>query len=178
MPIEDFIKRLITREKKVKEVQNPGVIGHYDSKPFHNFKYALIYAKEICILETEEVVIFTRNYKETTFVNVLVSNEEYVDIHDYHYKKIREEIKNIGLETFDKSVTIVAFEHYNQKTVDLCRSFGYENSKTTFEQALIYNARLVQMDYYRPVPKHYSKMYDLFCEDIYFDLAFIDSDKV
>ena len=75
-------------------------------------------------------------------------------------------------------MTIVAFEHYNQKTVDLCRSFGYENSKTTFEQALIYNARLVQMDYYRPVPKHYSKMYDLFCEDIYFDLAFIDSDKV
>ena len=34
----------------------------------------------------------------------------------------------------------------------------------------------VQMDFYKPVPKFY-KLYDHFCEDIYFDLAFIDDTR-
>ena len=105
-------------------------------------------------------------------------NHEYVNIHDYHYENMRDKIKEIGIETFDKSITVVCFEHYNQATVNMCREFGYKSDDENIEQALIYNPRLVQMDYYRPVPKFYTKIYDLFCEDIYFDLAFIDRDKV
>ena len=38
--IMEKIKKFLGIKEKV--AQEPGVIGFYDSKPFHNFKYALI----------------------------------------------------------------------------------------------------------------------------------------
>ena len=32
------------------------------------------------------------------------------------------------------------------------------------------------MDFYKPVPVFYTKMYQRFMEDLYFDLAFIDKE--
>ena len=162
------------RVKKEKVVQNPGVIGHYDSKPYHNFKYALIYANETCLLETPEVEIFTRNFKKVTFVNILINEEEKIDdLSQFKYVNMKQMLIDNKIEALEKSIVIICFQHYNQKTVDLARTFC-ESSKTQFEQALVFNARLVQMDFYRPVPKFYTKMYEYLCEDLYFDFAFID----
>ncbi len=175
MALEDFLKRLVFKEKREKIVQNPGVIGHYDSKPFHNFKYALIYANEKCLLETEEVEIYTRNYKNSTFVNVLINDEKNVEsLNQYKYENMKQLLSDNGVEAKEKSVVVVCFQHYNQKTVDLARTFC-ESDRKHFEQALVYNARLVQMDFYKPVPKFYTKMYEYLCEDLYFDFAFIDN---
>ena len=55
---------------KVKEKEAPGVLGHYDCKPYHNFRYALIYANETEILSTPEIEIFSRVYRGVTLVNV------------------------------------------------------------------------------------------------------------
>ncbi len=175
MAFEDFLRRIIFKEKKEKPVQNPGVIGHYDSKPYHNFKYALIYASETCVYETEEVEIYTRNYKNCTFVNVLVNDEKNIDnLSQYKYDNVKDLLIENKVETKEKSVVVICFQHYNQKTVDLARTFC-ESDRKHFEQALIYNARLVQMDFYRPVPKFFPKMYENLCEDLYFDFAFIDN---
>ena len=176
MALEDWLKKKVFKIKEEKVVQNPGVIGHYDSKPYHNFKYALIYANETNILETEEVEIYSRVYnKKVTFVNVLVNDEaNIIDLNQYKYENIKPKLIEKGIEVTEKSVVVIAFQHYNQKTVDLARTFC-ESDKKHFEQALVYNARLVQMDFYRPVPKFYTKMYDYLCEDLYFDFAFIDN---
>ncbi|MBR3617975.1 MAG: hypothetical protein IKN46_04795 [Acholeplasmatales bacterium] len=175
MSFDDWLKRKLLHEHKVKVEQNPGVIGFYESKPYHNFRYALIYANEEIVFEDEKVEVYTRTYKDTTFVNVLVNDETDFEIDKYHYENIRRYIVEKGLENKDRSIVCICFQHYNQKTVDLARSFC-TNTKTSFEQALIYNARLVQMDYYRPVPVFYTKMYQRFMEDLYFDLAFIDKE--
>ena len=45
--------------RKEKVIENPGVIGHYDCKPYHNFKYALIYANETEIFSTDKVEIYS-----------------------------------------------------------------------------------------------------------------------
>ena len=176
MALEDWLKKKVFKIKEEKVVQNPGVIGHYDSKPYHNFKYALIYANETNILETEEVEIYSRVYnKKVTFVNVLVNDETNItDLNQYKYENIKPKLIEKGIEVTEKSVVVIAFQHYTQKTVDLARTFC-ESDKKHFEQALVYNARLVQMDFYRPVPKFYTKMYDYLCEDLYFDFAFIDN---
>ena len=174
MSFDSWLKSKLLHEHKVKPVQNPGVIGHYESKPYHNFKYALIYANENNVIETEEVEVYTRVYQKTTFVNVLVNDDTNFDIEKYHYDKFKEILLDKGCEATDKSVTVVIFEHYNQNTVDQCRKFC-NNNKNQFEQALVYNPRLVQVDYYRPVPKYMTKMYEMLMEDLYFDLAFIDS---
>ncbi len=175
--LEDFLKRKLFRIKKEKVVQNPGVIGHYDSKPYHNFKYALIYANETCVLETPEVEIYTRNFKKATFVNVLINDErDITDLSQYKFVNIKPLLEEKNIEIKEKNVTVICFQHYNQKTVDLARGFC-ESTRSQFEQALIYNARLVQMDFYRPVPKFYTKMYEYLCEDLYFDFAFIDGSE-
>ena len=176
MSFDEWLRRKLTKEKKEIKVQNPGVLGYYDCKPYHNFRYALIYAKEEIVSETEEIEVYTRVYKDVTFVNVLVNDEKDIDIDKYHYENIRRLLREKGLPNTDKSIVAIYFQHYNQKTVDLCRSFC-NNTKTSFEQAMIYNARLVQMDFYKPVPKFYGRMYRIFMENIYFDMAFIDKDQ-
>ena len=176
MALEDFLKKKLFKIKEEKVTQNPGVIGHYDSKPYHNFKYALIYANEALISETPEVEVYSRVYnKKVTFVNVLVNEERDIEnLNQYKYENIKPSLKEKGIEVTEKSVVVICFQHYTQKSVDLARSFC-ESDKKHFEQALIYNPKLVQMDFYRPVPKFYSKMYEFLCEDLYFDFAFIDN---
>ena len=50
--IMEKIKKFLGIKEKV--AQEPGVIGFYDSKPFHNFKYALIYANETLISKSDD----------------------------------------------------------------------------------------------------------------------------
>ena len=186
MGIKEFFSAVwkLMFPKKEKVVENPGVIGHYDSKPYHNFRYALIYANETLVFNNEKVEVFSRIYKNTTFVNVLVNDEEGFNIEDYKFDKVwpllegktyLKKDQELPFEKTKNNIVLVLFQHYNENTVKLANSF-YNSSKTNFEQALIYNPKNVQMDFYKPVPKFY-KLYDHFCEDIYFDLAFIDDTR-
>ncbi len=158
-----------------KEPENPGVIGHYDSKPFHNFRYALVYANEVEIFNNEKVEIYSRNYKSTTFVNVLVNDEEGFDVSDYTYDKLQDKLIEKGIEKKSKNIVLILFLHCNDYTIAQAKRFC-NSSKNNFEHAMIYNPVKVQMDFYKPVPKFYL-LYDHFCEAIYFDLAFIDDKR-
>ena len=50
MGIKEFFKEVfkIMFPKKVKWKEREGVIGHYDCKPFHNFRYALTTSSSSC----------------------------------------------------------------------------------------------------------------------------------
>ena len=73
---------------KEKEELNPGVLGYYDCKPYHNFHFALNYARNIEVFNDEKIEIYTRVFKGTTFVNVLVNDEEGFDVKKFYYKNI------------------------------------------------------------------------------------------
>ena len=160
---------------KVKEKEEPGVLGHYDCKPYHNFKYALIYANETEISVTDSVEVYSRVYKDVTFVNVLVNDEKGLDLEKYRYENIKPLLVEKGVPVTEKNIVLMLYQHYNDTTKGLCKKFC-NSSKKNFEHACIYNPRSVQMDYFKPVPKFY-KLYDFLCEDLYFDLVFIDHSK-
>ena len=164
---------LFPRRTKVKE--NPGVIGHYDSKPFHNFRYALVYANEIEIFNNEKIEIYSRNYKTTTFVNILVNDEEGFNTADYTFDKIHPMLVEKGIEDVKNHIVLISFAHNNEYTIEQAKHFCNSN-KNSFEHVIVFNPQKVQMDFYRPVPKFY-RLYDHFCELIYFDLAFIDDKR-
>lgn len=161
---------------KVKENEAPGVLGHYDCKPYHNFRYALIYANETEILSSPEIEIFSRVYRGVTLVNVLVNEEIAVtDLSLFTYEALKPKLLEKGVQATDKSIVLMLYQHYNDTTKALCKKFC-NSTKTSFEQGCIYNPRDVRMDYFKPVPKFY-KLYDYLCEDLYFDLGFIDHTK-
>ena len=140
-----------------------------------NFKYALIYAGETEILTTDKIEIYSRVYKDTTFVNILVNDEEGFDITKYTFDDVKPMLVEKGIEETKNKIVLVLFQHNNQNTIAQCKKFCLSD-KTSFQQACVYNPVKVQMDFYKPVPKFY-KLYDKFCEDIYFDLAFIDDTR-
>ncbi len=185
---KEFIKAVwdIMFPKKEKIINRPGVLGHYDSKPYHNFHYALIYANETLVYKDEEKVeVFARVYKDTTIVNVLVIDEEGFDINDYHFDKVKTLLEGktylstkkeeLPFGETKRNIVVVLYQHYNETTVNQAVTFC-KSSKKNIELALVYNANYVQMDYYKPVPKFY-RIYDILCEDLYFDLAFIDDTR-
>lgn len=158
--------------KKEKVIEDEGVIGHYDSKPYTSFKYALIYADETEIEVNEKVEVYSRIYRDTTFVNVLVNNEEDFKIEDYKFELIKPKLKEKGIKDTKYNIVFVVFQHKNDFTISECKKFC-NSTKMNFEHAGIFNGKKTQVDFYKPVPKFY-KLYDRFCEDIYFDMAFID----
>ena len=153
----EVLKKIIGIKDKV--IENPGVIGHYDSKPFHNFKYACIYANEVLISESDDektakVMIYSREYKKTTFINVLVYNEEGFDITKYTYEDLKPLLLNKNIQPQQRSIVMVLFQHNNENTISMCKKF-YKSDKNNFEQACVYNPVKVQMDFYKPVPQFY-----------------------
>ena len=104
--------------------------------------------------------------------NVLVYNEEGFDITKYTYEDLKPLLLNKNIQPQQRSIVMVLFQHNNENTISMCKKF-YKSDKNNFEQACVYNPVKVQMDFYKPVPQFY-KLYDIFCENIYFDLGFID----
>jgi hypothetical protein len=147
-------------------------LGHYDSKPYHSIEYALIYANETLVLEDENCKVFSRVYKGTTFVNILVNEEIGLNIDKYQYLNIKKFIEEKGLEATNKSICFMVFKNDNENTISLAKKFC-NSTKTSFEQAVVYNSEKVRLEYYKPVPTFY-KLYDHFCENLYFDIAAID----
>lgn len=172
-----FFKDLISLVFPIyhKTKQPKGVLGHYDSRPFDHCNFALIYAQEKLIEDGEDIKVFSRNYKNTTFVNVLVYDEANINLDKYKFEYYKQNLIDNGIEIQKNNIVIIVFQHRNDNTIALCKKFC-NSSKTNFEQGLVYNPVEVEMDYYKPVPKFY-KLYDHYCKDIYFDLAFIDDIK-
>lgn len=172
----DLIKVMFPIKEKTKEAKD--VIGHYNSKPFHNFRYALIYANETPIIAGEDlpIEIFARIYNGTTFVNVLVNKEdETFDCANYTYEKLLPRLMDAGLEETERNIVLILFQHRNEFTIKECKRFAKSTDKS-FHQGLVFNPVEVQMDYYMPVPV-YKRLNKHMCELLYFDLAFIDDDK-
>ena len=148
------------------------VLGYYDSKPYHSLEYALIYANENLVLEDENCKVFSRVYKDTTFVNILVNEEIGLNIDIYQYSNIRNILIENNMENTDKSISFMVFKNNNENSISLAKKFC-NSTKKSFEQAVVYNEEKVRLEYYKPVPTFY-KLYDHFCENLYFDIAAID----
>ena len=161
--------------KKEKVIEDEGVLGHYESKPYTSFKYALIYADETEIESNEFVDVYSRVYRDTTFVNVLVNKEENFNIEDYKFENIKPKLIEKGMKETKTNIVFVIFQHKNDFTISQCKKFC-NSTKLNFEHAGIFNSKKTQVDFYKPVPKFY-KLYNNFCEDAYFDLAFIDDTR-
>lgn len=161
--------------KKEKYKEDVGVIGHYDSKPYTSMKYALIYADETEIEVTEKVEIYSRIYRDTTFVNVLVNDEEGFNIENYRFECLKDKLKKCGMKETKTNIVMVLFQHKNDFTISECKKFC-NSTKLNFEHAVVFNSKAGHFDFYKPVPKFY-KLYNNFCENAYFDLAFIDDTR-
>ena len=116
-----------------------------------------------------KIEIYTRVFKGTTFVNVLVNDEEGFDVTKFDYPSLRQRLIEFDLENTDKSVVFIAFQHNNEKTIEYCKKLP-ASTKNAFIQGAVFNPKSVHMDFYKPVPQFY-KLYDHFCEDLYFDFA-------
>jgi len=98
-----------------------------------------------------------------------------IEIQRVPFDNIEPLLKQNNIEKPKNTIVFVLFQHRNDNTIAMCKKFCNSN-KNNFEQAVIYNPVDVQMDFYKPVPKFY-KLYDHFCENLYFDLAFIDDKR-
>ncbi len=173
------VKNFFFGKQKEKVKERDGVLGHYDSKPYHNFRYALAYAGDVNVNDTkpeDDIEIFTRVYKDVTFVNILVNNDVEINVDDYSYDKMKALLIEKELTATSKSVCVLAFQHYTKNAVEACLNYC-KSDKNHFYQGMVYNPELVQMDYFMPVPKYHSRMYDMLAEDLYFDFAFLDLDR-
>lgn len=159
--------------KKEKDSNKP--LGYYDIKQYHSLEFALIYANEEKIIENENCKVFSRVYKDCTFVNVLVFDENNFDPNDYKFTKLEKALEEKGIEKTKCNIVFMVFKNKNENTIKFAKSFC-QSSKTSYEQACVYNEQRVKLEYYKPVPNFY-KVYDYFCENLYFDIAAIDHDR-
>lgn len=159
--------------KKGRNKNNP--IGYYDIKQFHSLEFALIYANEKLIIENENCKVFARNYKDCTLVNVLVNEEIGFKVDDYRYINLENTLIEKGIEKNKNNIVVILFKNKNDNTIEMAKSFC-NSTKNSLEQGCVYNDLRVKLEYYKPVPNFY-KIYDSFCENLYFDLAAIDHDR-
>ena len=160
---------------KKKHKEKSGCIGHYDIKPYHYFESNLIYAKDVLIKNSDGVKVYSRLYKSCLFLLVLIEDETYFSFEKYNYEALKSEVDSLIEGKHNTRVSLYIFKNNNEKTIEFAKVKTI-NTKKEFNQAFIYNAKDVTLDYYRPVPSFY-KIYDDYLEAIYFDLAAIDSTR-
>lgn len=159
--------------KKKKNDNKP--LGYYDIKQYHSLEFALIYANEKLILENDNCKVYSRNYRDCTFVNVLVHEEIGFNIEDYKYVNLEKILLEKGIEKTKDKIVFLMFKNKNDETIKMAKEFCNSN-KHSLEQGCIYNEQRVKLEYYKPIPNFY-KIYDYFCENLYFDIAAIDHDR-
>ena len=150
-------------------------LGYYDIKQFHSLEFALIYANEQLIIENENCKVFARVYKDCTFVNVLVHEEIGFNVNDYKFINLEKLLEEKGLEKTKDKIVLILFRNKTDDTIKMAKEFC-ESSKHSLEQGCVYNEQRVKLEYYKPIPNFY-KIYDYFCENLYFDIAAIDHDR-
>ena len=160
----DFFKR------KKKESYN--CLGVYRTKQYPAFKYGMNYAGDTLILENNKISVYSRIYKKTRFVFTFVDDETDFDKSKYNYAALKNEIDSLVEGEHDSVVNLVIFKNKNEKTISIAKEVPV-NTKTEFNQTLVYDGQMVWLEYYRPVPDFYS-LYSNYAEAIFFDLGAID----
>ena len=102
---KDFISLVFPIYHKTK--QPKGVLGHYDSRTFDHCNFALIYAQEKLIEDGEDIKVFSRNYKNTTFVNVLVYDEANINLDKYKFENYKQNLIDNGIEIQKNNIVII-----------------------------------------------------------------------
>lgn len=149
-------------------------LGFYDTKPYDALGFSLIYAKNTLIYENEFVHVYSRNFRGTIFVITLIDDGTYYP-EDYTYEKMKDLILEKGIEEGNSYVNIAVYQHKTLNNMYIARA-PRVNTKTEFNQVLIFDYEKVGLEYYRPVPKFYS-LYEKYAEAIFFDLTAIDPYK-
>ncbi len=162
---------LINKKKTEKEKLN--CLGIFDCKPFDFFESGMVYAKDVLIEEKKEYKIYARMHKKTVLIFALILDETNFNL-DYFNIKNLEPLLNAHLnESYQQSVLLIVFQNSNETTIGFAKNV-LTNTKKELNQILIFNAAKVRLEYYRPIPTFYNKIYQSYLEAIYFDLACID----
>lgn len=168
MGLKDIFSFIFSKKKS-----ENGVVGSYDVKQYHSLKYALIYAKNEPVFESDDYDIYTRVYKKITLINVLMYNEARFDLDYFKYDNLKKLITDKNLEVTDEYILLIVFKNKNENTIKFCKEIR-DSSKSCFVQGLVYDEQNVTLDYYISVPDYYERLNEAYSEDIYFDFAAID----
>lgn len=163
----DFFK------KKPKEKLD--CLGVYEIKPYHYFESNMTYAKDILILDSDGVKVYTRMHKSTLFLFTFVENEENYQREHYTYEALKEKIDAVITEEHTALIQLVIFKRNNLETIRLASEIPF-NSKKEFNQSFVYDEEKIRLKYYRPVPDFY-QLYNHYAEALMFDLGVIDIEK-
>ena len=147
-------------------------IGFYDTKPFHYFSSALIYAKEVLLKEVGENKIYARVYNNSLFVFCLIADEKGYNENDYCLESLEMLVNDKIDEKYKNTIHIIIFKNKNDFTINVAKE-KVINTKNSLKHVLIYNEEKVGLEFYRPVPEFY-KIYENYAVAIFFDLAAID----
>ncbi len=160
-------------KKQPKEVLD--CLGYYDIKPYHYFESNMTYAKDILIVKTPSVKVYTRLYKSTIFIFTFVEDENGFDKSKYAYTELKDKIDEVILEPHKYVVNLIIFKNETTETIRIAKEIAV-NTKKEFNQTFVYDAEKVRLKFYRPVPEFY-KLYNHYVEAVVFDLGAIDLAK-
>ncbi len=158
-----------------KEKEKLDCLGYFEVKPYHYFESNMVYAKDIQLKKDSYTAVYVRYYRGTVFVLTFVENETNFDKSLWNYQNLKEEINKVILEPITSAINLIIFKNKNEQTISIAKE-KTTNTKTEFNQILIYDSDRVRLCYYRPVPDFY-KLYENYAEAIYFDLAAIDATR-
>ena len=158
-----------------KEKEKLDCLGYFEVKPYHYFESNMVYAKDIQLKKDSYTAVYVRYYRGTVFVLTFVENEKNFDKSLWNYQNLKEEINKVILEPITSAINLIIFKNKNEQTISIAKE-KTTNTKTEFNQILIYDSDRVRLCYNRHVPDFY-KLYENYAEAIYFDLAAIDATR-
>ena len=158
-------------KKKEKEVLD--CLGYYETKQYNSLNNALVYADNILILKDDFKSVYGRVYKGTLFLFTLVDDETGFDKNSVKFETIKHLVEEkLENNAHDSIINIIVFKHKNDFTVGIAKQVPV-NTKEEFNHVLVFNGKVIRLEYFRPVPTFY-KLYKNFCEAVYFDLGAFD----
>lgn len=158
-----------------KEKQKLDCLGYFEVKPYHYFESNMVYAKDNLLKKDAYTSVYVRYYRGTVFVFTFVENEKNFDKNLWNYQNLKKEVDQVIGETITSVINLIIFKNKNEDTISIAKE-KTSNTKTEFNQILVYDPERVWLCYYRPVPDFY-KLYENYAEAIYFDLAAIDATR-
>lgn len=160
-------------KKQPKEILD--CLGYYEIKPYHYFESNMIYAKDISIVNTTSVKVYTRLYKSTIFIFTFVDEEAGFNKTKYSYEALKDKIDSVIQEPHKSVVNLIIFKNENADTIRIAKEIVV-NTKKEFNQTFVYDKDKVRLKFYRPVPEFY-QLYNHYVEAVVFDLGAIDLAK-
>lgn len=158
-------------KKKEKEVLD--CLGYYETKQYNSLNNALVYAEDVLILKDDKKSVYGRTFKGTLFLFTLVDDESGFNKNDVKYEVLKDLVdEKLEDSTHDSLINIIVFKHKTDETVRIAKEVPV-NTKEEFNHTLVFNSKVIRLEYYRPVPKFY-KLYKNFCEAVYYDLGAVD----